>query len=143
MDVTQIRQLIELAKEQGLAKLEFSNDQFKCAVTLVGEQPMEEQRAGIKAPMTGAGARAEGSGEPEHFEVKSPFVGTFYAAPSPGAMPFVKVGDRVDPGRTLCVLEAMKIMNEIDAEVGGEIVEVCVEDESFVEFGEVLFRIGK
>ena len=75
------------------------------------------------------------------FEVKSPFVGTFYESPSPGAAPFVKIGDKVSLGQTLCILEAMKIMNEIDADVDGEICEVCVENESLVEYDQVLFKI--
>ncbi|MHB1329524.1 MAG: acetyl-CoA carboxylase biotin carboxyl carrier protein [Gemmatimonadales bacterium] len=74
-------------------------------------------------------------------EIKSPMVGTFYAAPEPGAEPYVKVGARVAPGRTVCIIEAMKIMNEIEAEFGGVIKEVCVEDSQPVEFGQVLFRV--
>jgi acetyl-CoA carboxylase biotin carboxyl carrier protein len=74
-------------------------------------------------------------------EVKSPMVGTFYKAPEPGAEPYVKVGSRVSPGQTVCIIEAMKIMNEIEAEVGGVIREVSVEDAQPVEFGQVLFRV--
>ncbi len=74
-------------------------------------------------------------------EVKSPMVGTFYAAPEPGSEPYAKVGSRVSPGRTVCIIEAMKIMNEIEAEFGGVVREVCVEDSSPVEFGQVLFRV--
>ncbi len=74
-------------------------------------------------------------------EIKSPMVGTFYAAPEPGAESYVKVGARVAPGRTVCIIEAMKIMNEIEAEFGGVIKEVCVEDSQPVEFGQVLFRV--
>ncbi|MBX3147102.1 MAG: acetyl-CoA carboxylase biotin carboxyl carrier protein [Gemmatimonadales bacterium] len=74
-------------------------------------------------------------------EIKSPMVGTFYASPEPGAEAYVKVGARVTPGRTVCIIEAMKIMNEIEAEFGGVIKEVCVEDSQPVEFGQVLFRV--
>jgi acetyl-CoA carboxylase biotin carboxyl carrier protein len=74
-------------------------------------------------------------------EIKSPMVGTYYAAPEPGAEPYIKVGARVAPGRTVCIIEAMKIMNEIEAEFGGVIREVCVEDAQPVEFGQVLFRV--
>jgi len=73
--------------------------------------------------------------------IKSPFVGTFYDCPSPGKPIYVKVGDKVKAGQPLCVLEAMKIMNEIDADVAGEILEICVETESLVEFGQPLFKI--
>ena len=74
-------------------------------------------------------------------EIKSPMVGTFYASPEPGAEPYVKAGARVSPGRTVCIIEAMKIMNEIEAEFGGVSREVCVEDSAPVEFGQVLYRV--
>lgn len=74
-------------------------------------------------------------------EIKSPMVGTFYKAPEPGAEAYAKVGTRVSPGQTVCIIEAMKIMNEIEAEVGGVIREVCVEDAQPVEFGQVLYRV--
>jgi len=74
-------------------------------------------------------------------EIKSPMVGTFYASPEPGADPYLKVGARVSAGQTVCIIEAMKIMNEIEAEFGGVIREVSVEDAQPVEFGQVLFRV--
>ena len=74
-------------------------------------------------------------------EIKSPMVGTYYKAPEPGADSYVKVGSRVTSGQTVCIIEAMKIMNEIEAEITGVIREVCVEDASPVEFGQVLFRV--
>jgi acetyl-CoA carboxylase biotin carboxyl carrier protein len=74
-------------------------------------------------------------------EIRSPMVGTFYKAPEPGAEPYIKVGNRVSPGQTVCIIEAMKIMNEIEAEIAGVIREVCVEDAQPVEFGQVLFRV--
>ena len=74
-------------------------------------------------------------------EIKSPMVGTFYKAPEPGAEPYVKAGTRVTSGQTVCIIEAMKIMNEIEAEIVGVIREVCVEDAQPVEFGQVLFRV--
>jgi acetyl-CoA carboxylase biotin carboxyl carrier protein len=74
-------------------------------------------------------------------EIKSPMVGTFYSAPEPGADPYVKVGSRVSPGQTVCIIEAMKIMNEIEAEFGGVVREVLVENAQPVEFGQVLFRV--
>lgn len=73
--------------------------------------------------------------------IKSPMVGTFYSKSSPTAEPFVKVGDKVKKGQTLCIIEAMKLMNEIEAECDGEIVEICAQDDSMVEFGESLFKI--
>lgn len=74
-------------------------------------------------------------------EIKSPMVGTFYASPEPGAEPYLRVGQRVTAGQTACIVEAMKIMNEIEAEVGGVVREVCVEDATPVEYGQVLFRV--
>ena len=74
-------------------------------------------------------------------EVKSPMVGTFYRSPEPGAEPYVKVGSRVTSGQTLCIIEAMKIMNELESEVTGQVREILVEDAQPVEFGQVLFRV--
>lgn len=80
--------------------------------------------------------------ENEDFKViKSPMVGTFYSKSAPTANPFVKVGDKVKKGQVLCILEAMKLMNEIESEYDGEIVEVCAKDDEMVEFGQVLFKI--
>jgi acetyl-CoA carboxylase biotin carboxyl carrier protein len=74
-------------------------------------------------------------------EIRSPMVGTFYRAPEPGAEPYATVGTRVTPGQTVCIIEAMKIMNEIEAEIAGVVREVCVEDAQPVEFGQVLYRV--
>jgi acetyl-CoA carboxylase biotin carboxyl carrier protein len=74
-------------------------------------------------------------------EIRSPMVGTFYKAPEPGAEPYIKVGNRVSPGQTVCIIEAMKIMNEIEAEVAGVVREISVEDGQPVEFGQALFRV--
>lgn len=91
----------------------------------------------------GAGGAGEekGAGEAALTEIKSPMVGTFYAQPEPGADPYVHVGSRVKPGDTLCIIEAMKIMNPLDSEVSGVIKEIAVEDGQPVEFGQVLFRV--
>jgi acetyl-CoA carboxylase biotin carboxyl carrier protein len=89
-----------------------------------------------------AGAPAPAAPAPTPFkEIKSPMVGTFYRAPEPGAEAYAKVGTRVAPGQTVCIIEAMKIMNEIEAEIAGVVTEVCVDDTEPVEFGQVLFRI--
>ena len=84
-----------------------------------------------EAPRAGAGLK----------EIKSPMVGTFYKSPEPGADPYVKAGTRVTPGQTVCIIEAMKIMNEIEAEIAGVVREVLVDDAQPVEFGQVLFRV--
>ncbi len=103
----------------------------------------------VAAAMAAAGGpapQAAPAGAPESaptrlIEVKSPMVGTFYRAPEPGAEPYVKVGSRIGTGQTLCIIEAMKIMNELEAEVTGTIREVLIEDAQPVEFGQVLFRV--
>jgi len=93
----------------------------------------------------GGGAAAAGAAPAEAatrlVEVKSPMVGTFYRAPEPGAEPYVKPGNRVTAGQTLCIIEAMKIMNELESEVSGVVREILVEDAQPVEFGQVLFRV--
>ena len=95
----------------------------------------------------GDGGGAEGAGDgvavsaTRLTEIKSPMVGTFYTQPEPGADPYVRVGSRIKVGQTLCIIEAMKIMNPLDAEVTGVVKEVCVDDTQPVEFGQVLFRV--
>lgn len=79
--------------------------------------------------------------EENYQNVKSPMVGTFYSKPSPKAEPFVKVGDKVKKGDVLCIVEAMKLMNEIESEFDGEVVEICVKDEEMVEYGQTLIKI--
>ncbi len=95
-------------------------------------------------PAEGAAPSAteeKGAAATQLLEIKSPMVGTFYARPEPGAEPYVRVGSRISPGQTLCIIEAMKIMNPIDAEIAGAIREIAVQDAAPVEFGQVLFRI--
>jgi acetyl-CoA carboxylase biotin carboxyl carrier protein len=93
---------------------------------------IEEGRAGDKAPPAPLG---------NLLEISSPMVGTFYRSPAPDAPPYVEPGKRVVPGDTLCIIEAMKLMNELECEVTGTIVEVCVENAQPVEYGQVLFRV--
>jgi acetyl-CoA carboxylase biotin carboxyl carrier protein len=102
----------------------------------------------LSPPVAGPAGSAETDGReaprppaPALKDIKSPMVGTFYKAPEPGAEPYAKVGTRVSPGQTVCIIEAMKIMNEIEAEVTGVIREVCVDDAQPVEYGQVLFRV--
>jgi acetyl-CoA carboxylase biotin carboxyl carrier protein len=93
------------------------------------------------APPPAAGAPTAAASGTRLLEVKSPMVGTFYRSPEPGAEPYVKVGSRVSAGQTLCIIEAMKIMNELESEVTGQVREILVEDAQPVEFGQVLFRV--
>ncbi len=100
--------------------------------------PSAAQAAASAAQAASAAAEAASAAL---YEVLSPMVGTFYRSPSPDSPPFVSVGDHVDPGQTLCILEAMKLMNELESEVGGTIREILVENGEPVEYGQVLFRI--
>ena len=102
-------------------------------LAMAAHNPAPVAAAGVSPPTAPAG--------PNLIEIKSPMVGTFYRAPEPGAEPYVKVGSRVTPGQTLCIIEAMKIMNEIESEVSGVVREILVEDVQPVEFGQVLFRV--
>jgi acetyl-CoA carboxylase biotin carboxyl carrier protein len=92
---------------------------------------LEHREAGSRPPVAA----------PHLKEIRSPMVGTFYKAPEPGAEPYIKIGNRVSPGQTVCIIEAMKIMNEIEAEIAGVVREISVEDGQPVEFGQVLFRV--
>lgn len=116
----------------------------------VAPQPMALSAA---APAASSAASAPGAGTPETpaaapagpnpkwTEVKSPMVGTFYRSPAPDASPYVDVGKRIGVGDTLCIIEAMKLMNELEAEVSGAVVEICVKNGDPVEYGQVLFRV--
>ena len=102
-------------------------------------QPPAAAALPLTAP--GEGAALPAAPASKLLEIKSPMVGTFYAAPEPGAPPYVKVGSRVAAGQVVCIIEAMKIMNEIESEVAGVVREVAVENAQPVEFGQVLFRV--
>jgi acetyl-CoA carboxylase biotin carboxyl carrier protein len=110
---------------------------FTAPGAAVAGQPGAAQLPGSPAP-AGGGGTASGT---RLIEVKSPMVGTFYRSPEPGAEPYAKVGSRVATGQTLCIIEAMKIMNELESEVSGVVKEILVEDAQPVEFGQVLFRV--
>jgi acetyl-CoA carboxylase biotin carboxyl carrier protein len=92
-------------------------------------------------PLPAVEGAAPPSPAPALLEIKSPMVGTFFKSPEPGAEPYVKVGSRVAPGQVVCIIEAMKIMNEIESEVLGVVREVCVENAQPVEFGQILYRV--
>ena len=103
--------------------------------------PAPVQTATAPAPPAEAAAAPVAAPPPHLKEIESPMVGTFYQAPEAGAEPYVRVGGRVSPGVTVCIVEAMKIMNEIESEIAGVVKEVCVEDGQPVEYGQVLFRV--
>lgn len=151
MDIKALKEIVKIARDHGVAELKVDAKDFKVEVNFVtgvaapaAIAPMMQTYAApaAAAPVATAPAatKAVNSDAGLHI-IKSPFVGTFYNSPSPGKPVYVKVGDKVGTGQTLCILEAMKIMNEIDADVSGEIVEVCCSNESLVEFGQPLFKI--
>jgi acetyl-CoA carboxylase biotin carboxyl carrier protein len=138
-----LKEFINIAKDSGARKLEYEMKDKKFYVSFENEgavvmpsMPAMPAVAPVAASTSSTPAVDDGL-----IEVTSPFVGTFYRSSSPTADPFVKVGDRINNGKVLCIVEAMKIMNEIEAEITGEIVEVCVENETYVEFGQALFKI--
>jgi acetyl-CoA carboxylase biotin carboxyl carrier protein len=146
IDVKDVRRLVELLRESPeIGSIEVKG-LFGTGVvvtrTLSGAVPMPlptavPMPAAAPAPV-GAPAAAPAAALKE---IRSPMVGTFYASPEPGSEPYLRVGQRVTTGQTVCIVEAMKIMNEIEAELSGVIREVCVEDATPVEYGQVLFRV--
>jgi len=156
MDLRKLKKLIDLVEESGIAELEVTEGEEKVRITRVNQHaaptyyspaPMQyaAQAGAPVAPAAAAAPAAEapaGSGLPEGFVVKSPMVGTFYRAPSPDAKNFVEVGQSVNVGDTLCIIEAMKLLNEIEADHAGVIKAILVENGQPVEYGEPLFVIG-
>lgn len=145
MKLHDIKDIIELAKKEGLTEFAMEEKEFKLSFSFVGNQvaaPTYMPQAPVQ-PVAAAKSEVKvvAAADTNLHTVKSPFVGTFYGSPAPGKPVYVKVGDKVKVGQALCVLEAMKIMNEIDADVAGEIVEICVDNESLVEFAQPLFKI--
>lgn len=122
---------LEITEDNKVVRLERSNPQVvreTVAVDLVSDQPATSSAEPVSA---------------DYVSVKSPIVGVFYAAPAENADPYVNIGDKIKKGQTLCIVEAMKLMNEITAEEDGEILEICVTNGQVVEFGTELFRIKR
>jgi len=151
MDLRKLKKLIDLVQESGIAELEITEGEEKVRILRVGHggttmvaMPHQAAAAPLPAPTAATPAPPAAAAVPEKIEghiVKSPMVGTFYRSPSPGAKVFVEVGDKVSPGDTLCIIEAMKLLNEIEADQGGTIKEAYVENGQPVEYGEPLFLI--
>ena len=142
MKETDIRKYAELMKELGLTGLEITEDN---QVVRLERTAAPEVRQAV--PVAVPAAPAPETGEPKTagncVSVKSPLVGLFYAAPAENADPYVSVGDKVKKGQTLCIVEAMKLMNEISAEEDGVVTEICVANGQMVEYGTELFRIQR
>ena len=152
MNLRQIRELVRLLESSSLTVLEIEEADLRVRLE-------KGQTAGLAQPVPAALPQAAPPALPAQAvpatapmadgtvdfnrlkEVKSPLVGIFYAAPSPGAEPFAGVGSRVKKGDVLCVVEAMKLMNEITADTDGEVIDVCVQNGQVVEFGQILFKL--
>ena len=146
MDLRKLKKLIDLVQVSGIAELEITEGEEKVKIVRGGQ--VEVSPSGAPAPAAAPavtapqGAQAPPTPEsppaPEGHVVKSPMVGTFYRAPSPDAEPFVEIGDTVKAGQTICIIEAMKLMNEIEADQDGVIKAILVENGQPVEYGEPL-----
>jgi len=156
MTIEEIKELLQLFNASGVGELEVERDDFRIRISRAASPqehvistspaaaaPVAAAQAAHAAPIAAAGPvpGAQPEGDASQVLVKSPIVGTFYETPSPGAAPFVKVGDSVEPGQVLCIIESMKLMNEIEAEVAGTVTAKLVENGKPVEYGEPLFSI--
>lgn len=161
MNLKEIRQLIKLVESSDIGELEIMEDGKKLRISKNGKYNLEHMvnmnpalfqppPTMPVAPQTSSTQSGETAVEPavqaketSYLEVRSPMVGTFYRAPSPDSDPYIEVGQNVEIGQTLCIVEAMKLMNEIESEYTGKIVDILVENAQPVEFNQVLFLIEK
>jgi acetyl-CoA carboxylase biotin carboxyl carrier protein len=150
MDIRKVKKLIELLDESGIAEIEITEGEEAVRISRYAPQfaaPMAAAMPAVAAAPAAAAAPASPIAKAEAEEdghiVMAPMVGTFYSASSPGSPPFVQVGDRVAAGDTLCIIEAMKMMNQIEAEVSGTIKSIRVQSGDPVEYGQILFVIDQ
>jgi acetyl-CoA carboxylase biotin carboxyl carrier protein len=153
MTVDEIRELIHLASETGIAELEVQRGDNRVRIRRDSFTPAQEVMVGSQhnapapsaatppAPEPGRDRAEKPAPDPNLVLVKSPIVGTFYESPSPDSPPFVRVGERVQPGKVLCIIESMKLMNEIEAETSGVVESKLVMNGQPVEYGEALFAV--
>lgn len=151
MDLRKLKTLIDLVQQSGIAELEITEGEEKVRISRFGAagaqtvapQPVVVPLAAMPAAESAeAPAASAVPAEPEGHTVKSPMVGTFYRSSAPGAKPFVEVGQTVKTGETVCIIEAMKLLNEIEADSDGVIKAILVENGQPVEYGQPLFIIG-
>jgi acetyl-CoA carboxylase biotin carboxyl carrier protein len=154
IDLRYLKKLVEMLDQSSVDSIELSSD--KGVKIRISKTPQQRGTVQVSAPMAmpqmvaapaaaaaapaGAPAKAEPA-KSNLLEVKSPMVGTYYGAPEPGAKPYLTVGERISKGQILCIIEAMKIMNEIESEFDGVVKEIAAENAHPVEYGQVLFRI--
>jgi len=146
-DLKKVRQLIELVKEHELSELDLRQGDNRVrirwgaeVVTTSGSAPAAVPAA-VAAATTAPAAQPPAASDARHLVITSPMVGTFYKASGPDSPPFVKVGDRIGPEKTVCIIEAMKVFNEIPAGVSGQVVAIVVENGAAVEFGQPLIKV--
>ncbi len=146
----EIKELLQIFDESGVAEMEVQRGENRLRMrraptahelTVPAAPPVAHTHAPAPVPAPAAAAPKGSGADPSHTLIKSPIVGTYYDAASPEAGPFVKVGDSVEPGQVLCIIESMKLMNEIEAEIAGTLVHKLVENGRPVEYGEALFAI--
>jgi acetyl-CoA carboxylase biotin carboxyl carrier protein len=145
LDIRKVKKLIELLEESGIAEIEISEGEESVRISRYSREApvaIAAQAPVVHAPPAQVAAEAT-TPEPSRSgqEITAPMVGTFYSGPAPTAKPFVEIGTEVSVGDTLCIVEAMKMMNQIESEVAGRVVSILVENGSPVEFGQVLFII--
>ncbi|MBU1121189.1 MAG: acetyl-CoA carboxylase biotin carboxyl carrier protein [Candidatus Omnitrophota bacterium] len=141
MEIEKLKEFIAFMEENNLCELEIEEEGKRIKLKKAG---MGQQPAFISAPTLDAVLNLSAGGEKKQdnlIEIKSPMVGTFYRSPAPGVKPYMEVGEVIKPGDVVCIVEAMKLMNEIKAEVGGRVVKIAVENGDSVEFGQPLFFI--
>ena len=155
-NLQELRELVEFLKSNGIAEFDMERKDLKVRIKFAGASTgaasvdpahlaalLASANPAVSVAPAAVAAAAPATAQPEEnlHEVKSPIVGTFYESPSPGASPFVKVGDQVEVGQVLCIVEAMKLMNEIESDVAGEIVKRIATSGQPVEYGQPLFAI--
>ena len=150
MDLRKLKKLIDLVQESGIGEIEITEGEEKVRISrqapapapmFMAAPPVQAMQVEGQAGAASAAAAAPVPAQPTGHTLKSPMVGTFYRAPSPGAPAFVEVGQAVSKGQTLCIIEAMKLLNEIESDVSGSIKAILVENGQPVEYGQPLFLI--
>ncbi len=150
MDIRKVKKLIELLEESGIAEIEIREGEESVRISRYGQSSPQVVMHGPAMPMASAGSLSDATAlaqpgatpvVPLGHTVNSPMVGTFYVAPAPGSKAFVEIGQRVEAGATLCVIEAMKILNQIESDKAGVVAAVLVENGQPVEYGQPLFVI--
>lgn len=140
-DLAKVKELIEIMKENDLVEIEIADGDSKISLKRPNQQMQAVAQVPMQQAMIPAAAAEAPAADSNLNDIVSPMVGTFYGSPSPDSEPFVSVGTKVDEGTVICIVEAMKVMNEIKAETNGTIVEVMCQPGQAVEFDEVLFKV--